>query len=128
HLFAWKWKDGAPVDHHSATDADTDIALALLIASRRFEEPSYEAEALEVIHDIWNFEILASGGSIYPTAGDWAKKEPVVEIHVAYLAPYAYQEFAKVDSEHDWKGAVATSYAVLRWLYFDRGLKLPPEK
>ena len=98
HLFAWKWKDGAPVDRHSATDADTDIALALLLASRRFENPRYESEALEVIRDIWNLEILPVGGAYYPTAGDWARREPIVEVHVAYLAPYAYQEFAKVDS------------------------------
>ena len=128
HLFAWKWKDGAPLDRHSATDADTDIALALLLAARRFENPDYESEALEIIRDIWNLEILPVGGAYYPIAGDWARREPVVELHVAYLAPYAYQEFAKVDSEHPWKGVVDTSYAILHWLYFDRGVKLPPEK
>src|SRR5262249_26980407 len=37
-LFAWKWKDQV-LDLHSASDADTDIALALLLASRRFSVP-----------------------------------------------------------------------------------------
>jgi len=127
HLFAWKWKDKV-LDRHSATDADTDIALALLLASRRFESSSYESEAREVIDDIWNLEILRVNGAFCPIAGDWARREPLAELHVAYLAPYAYQEFAKVDKEHRWTGAVDTSYAILHWLYFDRGVKLPPEK
>jgi cellulose synthase (UDP-forming) len=127
-LFAWKWKNGAVVDRHSATDADTDIALALLLASRRFEDPAYQNEALEVVRAIWELEILPVRGGFYPVAGDWARKEPVAEIHVGYLAPYAYQEFAKVDSEHEWKDAVRTSYDILHWLYFSRGVKLPPEK
>ncbi len=127
YLFAWKWKDGV-IDKHAATDADTDIALALLLASRRFDEPAYEREALEIIGDIWNFEILAVGGVYYPTAGDWTKREPIAEIHVGYLAPYAYKEFAKVDREHNWAGVIDTSYRVLRWIYFDQDMQLPPEK
>ena len=127
HLFAWKYKDGV-IDRNSATDADTDIALALLIASRRFDEPRYETEALEVIRDIATLELLPVAGMLYPTAGDWTRREPLAEIHIGYLAPYAYQEFAKVDREHDWKNAAATSYELLHTLYFDRGMKLPPEK
>jgi cellulose synthase (UDP-forming) len=126
-LFAWKWK-GEVIDRNSATDADTDIALALLIASRRFENPGYEAEALEVIRDIWSAEMLPVRGSVFPIAGDWARKSPAPVIHIGYLAPYAYQEFAKVDTAHDWKAVVTTSYAILHSLYFGAGVKLPPEK
>jgi cellulose synthase (UDP-forming) len=127
HLFAWKYKDGV-LDRNSATDADTDIALALLIAARRFEKPDYEKEALEVIRDIGRLEMLPVAGRLYPIAGDWARKESEAELHIAYLAPYAYQEFAKVDSETDWKLAIDTSYELLHSLYFERGVKLPPEK
>jgi cellulose synthase (UDP-forming) len=126
-LFAWKYKDGV-LDRNSATDADTDIALALLIASRRFDEPRYEEEALAVIRDIGKLEMLPVAGALYPTAGDWARRDAMAEVHIGYLAPYAYQEFAKVDREHDWKLAVGTCYALLEGLYFDRGVKLPPEK
>jgi cellulose synthase (UDP-forming) len=125
-LFAWKWK-GKVLDLHSATDADTDIALALVLASRRFSEPRYEHEAVEIIEDIWNREILVVGDAHYPTAGDWTLKERFPVIHVAYLAPYAYQEFAKLDAAHPWSRVSDTSYAVLHWLYFERGVNLPPE-
>ncbi len=126
NLFAWKWK-GRVLDIHSATDADTDIALALLLAARTFDEPSYETEARGIIEDIWNLEILEAGGSYYPVAGDWALREAIPTIHVAYLAPYAYAEFAKVDSAHPWARVIDASYEVLHWIYFERELSLPPE-
>ena len=47
-------------------------------------------------------------------------------IHIGYLAPYAYEEFAKVDPEHPWTRVAETSYAILRWLYFDQGVEFPP--
>jgi cellulose synthase (UDP-forming) len=125
-LFAWKWK-GRVLDMHSATDADTDIALALLLAARRFSAPHYEQAAREIVADIWNAEILEAGDSFYPVAGDWARKERFPVIHVAYLAPYAYEEFAKLDPGRAWSRVRDTSYAVLHWLYFERGVKLPPE-
>jgi cellulose synthase (UDP-forming) len=39
-LFAWKWK-GKVQSFNAATDADTDIALALLLASRRFDDMKF---------------------------------------------------------------------------------------
>lgn len=41
-LFAWQWK-GKLLSTNSATDADTGIALALILASRRCEVPPYRA-------------------------------------------------------------------------------------
>ena len=38
--FASLWSDGSIADHNSATDADFDIALALLFAARRFDDPA----------------------------------------------------------------------------------------
>ncbi len=40
-LFSWKW-DEHVIDDNTATDADVDIALALLLAGRQFANPSYE--------------------------------------------------------------------------------------
>ncbi|MGH7228281.1 MAG: glycosyl hydrolase family 8, partial [Nitrospiraceae bacterium] len=59
-LFAWKWK-GKVLSANSATDADTDIALALILASRRFSEPSFEQEALAILDSIWTAEVLHIG-------------------------------------------------------------------
>ncbi|MBY0400769.1 glycosyltransferase, partial [Myxococcota bacterium] len=126
-LFSWKWK-GRVLDRNAATDADTDIALALLLASRRFEEPSFEAEARRIIHDVWDQEILVVGTKCYLTAGDWSKRERVPVLHVGYFAPYAYREFSKVDREHDWDCVARTAYEVLHLIFFEKNLDFPPER
>ncbi len=125
-LFAWKWK-GKVLSFNSATDADTDIALALILASRRFDEPTYEQEALAILDSIWKTEVLTIGQRAFVTAGNWAVQEDYPTIHTAYLAPYAYEVFANVDRRHPWRQLIQSSYAILRWLYFEKKLPLPPE-
>lgn len=125
-LFAWKWKDKV-LSTNSATDADQDIALALILAARRFDQPLYEQEALAILTSIWDLELLHVGSHIYVTAGNWALYEEAPVIHVAYLAPYAYEIFAAVDPRHPWHQVIDDAYALLHWLYDREHLPLPPE-
>jgi cellulose synthase/poly-beta-1,6-N-acetylglucosamine synthase-like glycosyltransferase/endo-1,4-beta-D-glucanase Y len=125
-LFAWKWK-GKVLSRHSATDADQDIALALILASRRFDQPAYEREALAILTSIWELEILPVKSRFYVIAGDWAMYEDYPVIHVAYLAPYAYEVFAAVDPQHAWHQLIDSSYDLLRWIYDIKQLPVPPE-
>ena len=125
-LFAWKWK-GTVLDKKSATDADTDIALALILAARRFDHPAFEQEARAIIASIWDQEMVHIGSNAYVIAGNWARNEDYTTIHVAYLAPYAYEIFASIDAHHPWAYAVKSSYAILHWLYDEQALPLPPE-
>ncbi|WP_242393704.1 glycosyl hydrolase family 8 [Anaeromyxobacter oryzisoli] len=125
-LLAWKWK-GRVLDANAATDADQDAALALVLASRRFREPRYLEDALALLDDIWKREVVRAGDRWLPSAGNWAPGERYPTIHVAYLAPYAYEVFAAVDRRHPWKALVAGSYDLLRFLYVERGVALPPD-
>lgn len=125
-LFAWKWK-GTVLSMNAATDADTDIALALILAARRFDQPAYEQEALAILTSIWDLELLHADSHIYVTAGNWALYEDHPVIHVAYLAPYAYEVFAAVDGEHPWSRVIDDAYATLHWLYEQEGVALPPD-
>ena len=125
-LFAWKWH-GKVLSLHTATDADTDIALALLLAARRFDNAQYEHEAIAILHSIWDLEILHLPSGSYVTAGNWSVHEDYPTIHVAYLAPYAYEVFASIDTQHDWRKVIESSYALLHWLYDDQQTVLPPE-
>lgn len=127
NLFSWKWKNGI-VDINAASDADTDIALALLLAAKRFDNPVYRHDALSIIHAIWNKEVLNHNGRYYLTGGNWAPGEDYPTIHVGYLAPYAYEVFAEVDTSHPWRELITSSYEILEWLFIDRKLPLPPEK
>ncbi|BDG01013.1 glycosyl hydrolase family 8 [Anaeromyxobacter oryzae] len=126
-LLAWRWKDRV-LDRNAATDADEDVALALVLASRRFGDPRYLEAARPLLADVWAHEVIRAGKRWIPTAGNWAPAERYPTIHVAYLAPYAYEVFAAVDAARPWKELVASSYDVLRFLFVEKGLALPPEK
>lgn len=125
-LLAWRWKERV-LDRNAATDADQDAALALILASRRFGEPRFLDEARGILGDVWDKEVVIAGGRPFVTGGNWAPAERWPTIHVAYLAPYAYEVFAEVDPGRPWRDLVRSSYDLLRSLYFDRGLALPPD-
>jgi cellulose synthase (UDP-forming) len=126
-LLAWRFQ-GRVTDRNAATDADQDVALALVLASRRFGDPRYLEEARRLLADIWAHEVIQAGGRWLPTGGNWAPRERYPTLHVAYLAPYAYEVFAEVDPARPWRELVRGSYDVLRFLYFEKGVSVPPEK
>ncbi|MGI8540106.1 MAG: glycosyl hydrolase family 8 [Rubrobacteraceae bacterium] len=123
-LLAWNYgetQDGTQgvTDFSTATDADTDAALALLFAAERFEDPAYEREALEILDDVWDEETVSTvaGYDRVLVAGDWARGDgttarPVV--NPSYLSPYAYKIFADADPSHDWDALVDSSYGILQ--------------
>lgn len=111
-LLSWKWENGTVVDESSATDADTDAALALLFAGKRWDDATLIEEGTRMVRAIWEKEVAIIDGTPYVTAGDWATEGDVV-VNPSYLAPYAYRVFAEVDREHDWHRAVDSSYDVL---------------
>lgn len=127
NLFSWKWKNRV-LDRNAATDADTDIALALLLAAERFGRSEYRHQALQIMDSIWKHEVLEWKGRYYLTGGNWAPDETYPTIHVGYLAPYAYELFSEVDDRHPWEELIRSSYDILEWIYFDQNLPLPPEK
>lgn len=116
--FAWKYGlnesgDFEVLDQGTATDADTDIALALLMASKRWNDPEYEIQALHVLEGVWNTEVKQIVENNYITPGNWAKEKRELIINPSYLSPYAYRIFAEVDKKHDWLKLVDTSYELL---------------
>jgi endo-1,4-beta-D-glucanase Y len=118
-LLAWRWgerPDGTTgvLDEGSATDADTDAALALLFAAKRWEAPEYEREALRILDGIWGEETVLVGGERVVVAGDWARGEESswAVVNPSYFAPYAYKIFAEADPGHPWEELVHSSYNV----------------
>jgi endoglucanase len=134
-LFAFKWgqaPDGSwrVLDAANATDADIDIALALVFGAKRWNEPRYETLAKEIIASIWDKTVVTIGGKPYLTAGDWAARQSAPTLNVSYFAPYAFRVFATLDPQHDWKGVIDTSYEAIRACSTEelggvKGAKLP---
>lgn len=140
-LFAWKWgqnpsgKWDVLVDEggmNTASDADQDIALALIFASQRWNDKYYLDQALIILNDIWQKEVYELNGNYYLVAGNWAKEEPQPTINPSYFSFAAYPIFAKVDPSHPWDKLKDTSYSVLFEategnLGFEKSVNLPPD-
>jgi len=99
---------------NAATDADTDIALALIFAYKKWDDGYYLQEAKLIINDIWKNEIVFVKGNPIVAANDIEKSSPSkIIVNPSYLAPYAYKIFATVDKEHDWNKVADYSYVLI---------------
>lgn len=101
------------VSPRSTTEADTDIALALLLAERRWNDASYGRHASRIIDAIWQYEVVTIDGKPYLAAGDWAVRKDKIIVSPATFAPYAYHLFAEADPQHDWWYLLDTNYQLL---------------
>jgi endo-1,4-beta-D-glucanase Y/4-amino-4-deoxy-L-arabinose transferase-like glycosyltransferase len=97
----------------TATDADTDAALALLLAERRWNDASYGRQGREMVQSIWEYEVVDINGAPYLAAGDWAVGDDQVIFAPSAFVPYAYHLFAAADPGHNWWYLLSNSYQVL---------------
>ena len=100
----------------SASDADSDIALSLVFAYARWQDPSYLTAARAIIADIWDKEVITVNGTPYLAADNVEKtsSSSMALVNPSYLSPYAYRVFAQVDGAHPWGKLVDSSYSVLQ--------------
>ena len=135
HLLAWKWgkqPDGSwgVLDWNSASDADLDYALALLLASRQgWRSPSgfpdYQALARQVAKDIMDKEVVElPSGALYLAPGNWHAQAPPYLINPSYFFPAAYRIFAQAGFDSRWGRLHADAYPFLARL--SRGLEETP--
>ena len=141
HLFGWRYNKLANGQYgltpnggdNSAADADSDIAYALLLASKRWNDPKYQSDALPIIKDLWKYETASvSGGKRYLIAGNWAQDPQKLVINVSYFAPYEWRAFAKIDTQDNWQSLVDPAYQLLTDsgtvpLDKAKGVGLPPD-
>lgn len=131
-LISWRWKDGKQTDSANATDADIDIALALIFASVKFENPEYLEDAKEIIEDIWKQTVVSINGSYYllPSERTLAGRGEYYLLNPSYFSPAHYRIFAEVDTERseEWLKLASDSYRTLNRLrtWQTPGAGLPP--
>ncbi len=112
--------DWSVVDNSSATDADEDIATALILMyykSAAMGNPAaanlYLADALTFVNAIWNMEVNPATKLIYSGDEDlWKGANPVYNL--SYFSPVALRLFALVDPSHDWLGVLDAMYAYMQ--------------
>ncbi len=135
NLFSWKWTgsddSGKIVDDGTATDADTDIALALLFANKKWGGINYLEDAKKILSSIWQYEVVELNNTPYLSAGNWANNDDFITINPSYFSPASYRIFSNVDPGHEWLKLTDSSYKILikctqKPLNKNAGL-LPPE-
>ena len=126
-LFSWLWdpSTGRIVDANSATDAETDIAFALIVAADAFRDPSYRQQAVEIVQAVRMHASMPVGDGWFPSAGNWAGAERVVNL--SYFAPYAYAYFDVLDPNQRWREAIDIGYRLLEATTSGNPHRLPPD-
>lgn len=113
-LFSWRWlpHDGGRIDDpNTATDADTDIAFALIIAAHAFQDKTLLQRAVEIIIALRQHCRLDLPQGWCLAAGNWAVEERIY--NPSYFAPYAYAYFHELDPKGGWPQATETGYDLL---------------
>ncbi len=101
-LLSWSFKDGKQLDAANASDADLDIALALIFAFKIFDEPAYLEDAKVIMRDIWRQSVVEINGHYYLLSAEKTHTDrgAVYMINPSYFSPAHYRIFAEVDSEY----------------------------
>jgi len=124
HLLAWQWgrkADGSwgVLDWNSASDADLDYALALVLASRQGWRapaglPDYMTEARQVAQDILAREVVELPESkLYLAPGNWHAQSPPYLLNPSYFFPAAYRFLAQLGFGPRWSALHADAYPFL---------------
>lgn len=136
-LFAWLWGPKEigiggeikykVVDQNGATDADVEIAIALVLASKVWQQESYMNDALAIINDIWKKETIVIKGERFLVAGFNQKMDKYVEVNPSYFMPIGFRIFAEVDEKHNWQLLVNSSYRLVNLCIDNIKSGLPPD-
>jgi endo-1,4-beta-D-glucanase Y len=119
-LMAWRVQPDGSItpgigDEGAATDADEDMAWALILADKKWGgsgsigQPYIDA-AKEQIERIWNHEVDHGRGELLVAGDSWG---PTVAHNPSYFAPNQYRRFAQVTGNMGWLTVIEKNYAVL---------------
>ena len=132
-LFSWLWGEHPngewkTLDDNSASDADVDIAFALILAYERWQDPKYLNEAMPIMNSIWQAETKEINGYLVlmPGVAQTCCKD-MIEVNPSYFSPYAFRIFKKYDKQHDWSRLVDSSYYYLDAVTSLTKTGLPPD-
>lgn len=100
---------------NSASDANSDIAIALVFAYANWGESEYLELARDIVRDMWEYEVLEIQGSPVLLANDVEKRSggEYAVVNPSYFSPYAYRIFAKLDPDNPWEKLIDSSYEII---------------
>ncbi|MET0791221.1 MAG: glycosyl hydrolase family 8 [Polyangiaceae bacterium] len=100
----------------AASDADEDMAFALLMADRQWGgqgslDKSYLDVAKDQIQKMWDHEVHES--KLLKPGDSWDLPDPWKLVNVSYFAPSYYRAFAAASGNAGWNDVVSTAYDTL---------------
>ncbi len=126
-LMHWKIsKLGDILGLYSATDADLDVAMALILAARQWGNNTginYKEEALDLINIIMEFDVEAN--TFVLTPGDaWGSGDIV---NPSYIAPAYFSIFYQITGDEKWRSVLEKNYDILQYIYNRYAYGLMPD-
>jgi endo-1,4-beta-D-glucanase Y len=115
-LMSWHYNSGGgQLDGGAATDADEDMAWALLMADKQWGggpagQASYLSAATALIAAIWSHEVDQGNGFVLKPGDNFGGAN---QTNPSYFAPSYYRVFARVTGNAGWMSVVDSSYAIL---------------
>jgi endo-1,4-beta-D-glucanase Y len=124
-LLAYHWDDGRVLDDHSASDADLDVARALVLAGTAWHDATWSGQGKTYAAAILTNETAEAGGQLWLVAGPWARSAPY-DIDPSYFDPATFALLARVTGDARWN-QVAASSALAVAADTDDGKQLPSD-
>jgi endo-1,4-beta-D-glucanase Y len=115
-VMAWHYNSsGGQLDGGGATDADEDMAWALLMADKQWGGapsglPTYLSSATTLIGAIWSHEVDQGNGFVLKPGDMFGGAS---QTNASYFAPSYYKVFATVTNNPGWMSVVTSSYSIL---------------
>lgn len=107
-LMTWHYNSsGSVAGNGSATDADEDMAYALLMAGVQWSSSTYTSAGTTMVNAIMAHEVsgnVLEGGDMFNNAN---------ELDPSYFAPSYYRVFARVTGNNAWMNVLDESYTIL---------------
>ncbi|MDX2084727.1 MAG: glycosyl hydrolase family 8 [Candidatus Melainabacteria bacterium] len=135
-LLGWLWgpqpavaSGNGLIETDYATDANEDVAYALILAATQWKQPAYLQAAQLLLKDIRQQTLLMVAEKPYLKVGAWGQNQWYVVINPSYLSPVHYRAFAQVDSDGatQWLAAAEATYPALEGCSRLTPLNLPPD-
>src|ERR1700728_2769401 len=125
-LSSYHWQSGTVVGKDPATDADLDIAWALVLGATRFDHPAYRSDGLQIAASILANETVIVAGRLELVAGPWARSVPYA-IDPSYFSPEAMAALAQASGDPRWTELLDDSAVLVVSLDGGPGARLPPD-
>ena len=124
-LLAYHWQDGRVADVNSASDADLDVARALILAGSVWHDATWTRQGTAYATAILANETATVGGRLWLVAGPWARQLPLYA-NPSYGDPAAFEVLAAATHDPRWTRLLGSSAQVIA-ADTDDGHRLPSD-